>query len=133
MITETVAEVHRTKLPFDDIPVLVSASSGTIAAGVLKGLNEIGWSGDFLVHMGYSRPRKAVLSYMAKMIDWSLERVESAVTLIDEGYAYADKARPGETPPFPCNEFYDLKALRWWLKEGRNRYEFGEALLWNIG
>jgi len=131
MITETVAEVHRTELPSAHIPVLISASSGTIAAGVLKGLREVGWTGEFIVHLGYSRPRGAVIAYMAKMADWLECVVEDSVTLIDEGYAYSDEARPGETPSFQCNIFYDLKCFRWWLKEGRARY--GKALMWNIG
>lgn len=132
MITETVAEVHRTEVPDIDT-VLISASSGTIAAGVIKGLwTHPTWqkrNHHTIVHLGYSRPEGALLAYMEKMSGMVFDTPK--VTVIDEKYGYADKARPGIRPPFPCNEFYDLKAFRWWLKEGRQQYT--EALFWNIG
>lgn len=141
MITETVAEVERTTLP----PVstlLISASSGTIAAGVILGLQRKGWVGvapsglpvnkNLIVHQGYSRSEPAIRSYMDKMaLGFDGEGIACPVTLVDEKYSYADSAKPGEQPPFPCNEYYDLKAFRWWVREGRN--EYGTALLWNIG
>jgi len=137
MITETVAEVWRTSVPGGwPETVIVSASSGTIAAGVLKGLTEVGWPrpgvrGNFIVHQGYSRTAQRVADYMGKMIGWDGERVRASVSFVDEGYAYGDEARGDTLPPFPCNVFYDLKAFRWWVREGRAKY--GEALLWNIG
>jgi threonine dehydratase len=133
MVTETAAEVQRTaSLPFVENfrtvkVVLVSASSGTIAAGVARGLFELGWEGRVVVHLGYSRPLGAMRAYMKEMADW--QRVE--VEFVDENYSYADSARPGPTPPWSCNEHYDLKAFRWWAAKGRALH--GEALLWNIG
>jgi len=103
--------------------VLIAASSGTIAAGVIKGLGSLP---HYIVHMGYSRSQETVLNYLREQ-----SGVEAAVTLVDEGYEYRDQARPGETPPWPCNVYYDLKAFRWWLREGRS--EYGTALFWSIG
>lgn len=134
MITETVAEVERTNLPPVGV-VLVSASSGTIAAGVIKGLYLKGWEGRVIVHQGYDRSEEAVRRYMSKMIgmvqgDHPISQgIET--TLVNEGYAYADEAKPGEACPFPSNRYYDLKCFRWWVREGRAKY--GEAVLWNIG
>lgn len=134
-VDETAAEVARTfkhRLDNSVMPVLVSASSGTIAAGVLRGLVERGWHGTLLLHMGYSRSRDAVVKYIGEMSGIGTgSHGYPPVEVIDEGYAYADAARPGAEPPFPCNEYYDLKALRWWSKVGREKYK--EALLWNIG
>lgn len=130
MITETVAELGRTRLPESGTTVLVSASSGTIAAGVLLGLLENQWSGRFIVHQGYSRPAAAIEKYMWKMIGGG-SASQHPIQLVDEGYSYADAARPGPLPPFPCNEYYDLKAFRWWVAKGRDLY--GSAMLWNIG
>lgn len=127
-VDETAREVTRTHLSPRTPAVLVSASSGTIASGVLRGLRNRGYAGEFIVHMGYSRPRQAVISYIYKMAGCNLSQ---GINIVDEGYSYADTARPGPVPPFPCNEFYDLKAFRWWMAEGRARY--GRALLWNIG
>lgn len=108
-------------------PWIVAASSGTIAAGVLRGLSTMisGALPPFIVHMGYSRPREAVIKYIREQ---SGVTRDIDLTIVDEGYAYADKAKAGEVPPWPCNPFYDLKAFRWWLN---NRT--GSAILWNIG
>lgn len=128
MVEETAAEVLRTPLPpVGDI--IVSASSGTIAAGVIKGLIQKGWDGRVTIHMGYSRSVKAMDGYVRDLAgDWGNQ---IGVLYKDEGYAYADAARPGEEPPFPSNAHYDLKAFRWWVNEGRRMYR--QALLWNIG
>lgn len=103
--------------------VLIPASSGTIAAGVIRGL---GTSRKYLIHLGYSRSHDEVQRYLRE----SSGVVGAEVELIDEGYSYADVATPGETPPWPCNAYYDLKAFRWWLA---NRERYGSCMLWNIG
>ncbi len=145
MITETAAEVMRTTLPPVNT-VLVSASSGTIAAGVLLGLENRGWSGTVVVHQGYSRPEGAMRTYMAKAARPGAAGVglgeggrsggvgdkDTRVRLVDEGYGYSDEARPcGVEPPCPMNKFYDRKLFSWWVRVGRGVY--GEALMWNIG
>lgn len=153
MIDETVAEVLRTPLPPVDL-VIISASSGTIAAGVISGLARLNYTGGIVVHQGYSRPAHTIRNYMGKMVSdyaWRLQEagkhpmMDDGKTqlwtenfkLVDEGYSYADAARPGPTPPFPCNSFYDLKAFRWWMgvRSGDMTYSGGKnrALLWNIG
>lgn len=125
-VEETANEVLRMDLP-PVSRVIVSASSATIAAGVLMGLHQKGrLDMQLVVHMGYSRSEAAVRAYLEKMSGV----VGGNIVVFDEGYSYADKARPGPTPPFPCNEYYDLKAFRWWM---RGREPGQEALLWNIG
>lgn len=124
-VEETAKEVRRIK-PFRW--VIVPISSGTIAAGVIRGFAEESSSlPTFIIHLGYSRPVEAVKKYLGEK-----SRVDEApLEIIDEGYSYADKAREGSTPPWPCNEYYDLKAFRWWV-ENRSRYP-GPVLFWNIG
>ncbi len=137
MITETVAEVARTTLPPVDVQIaIVSASSGTIAGGVWRGLYEAGWCGTLIIHQGYSRPRQSIESYMLKMVGWSRPPLDGEIDLVfvDEGYAYGDATRKDMPAlPFPSNTFYDRKAVDWWLREGQARYPGQEALLWNIG
>jgi hypothetical protein len=112
-------------------PWVVASSSGTIAAGVVAGLHRM--RGDpplVIVHMGYDRPEDAVTKYIREKSGQPNARLK----IVQEGYAYADQARGGEgapIPPWPCNPFYDLKALRWWLKDGRRIHT--QAVLWNIG
>jgi hypothetical protein len=104
--------------------ILIPASSGTITAGVVKGF---GAGPRYIVHLGYSRSHDETLRYIREM-----SGVPTAdITLIDECYSYKDKAADGATPPWPCNEYYDLKAFRWWIQEGRQQY--GPTLFWNIG
>ena len=142
MIDETVAEVLQTPLPPVNC-VIISASSGTIAAGVISGLTQLGYKGRIVVHQGYSRGENAIRNYMVNMVGEYSSRLFAAgehpggqlwredYTLVDEGYSYADEAKPGTDPRWPCNKYYDLKAFRWWMNIGRKLYE--SALLWNIG
>ena len=88
---------------------VVSASSGNIAAGILKGLALYGFQGPLVVHMGYSRSKPSLrerIHSRAGVWDGSV-RVE----LVDEGWDYAQDA--SGFAPFPCNPYYDLKAWRW--------------------
>ncbi len=127
--TETANEVDRTRSSRikDPAVVIIPASSGTIAAGVIRGF---GPRPVYVVHMGYSRSPEAVRRYLLEHSGVP----KADINIVDEGYAYKDKAEEGETPPWPCNAYYDLKAFRWWLREGRGAYsKYGPALFWNIG
>lgn len=122
-IIETAKEVPDYRFDW----VIVPISSGTIAAGVIRGFLDQGLAPWFIAHLGYSRSCNQVLKYLTEKVKkpgWDVE-------IIDEKYQYKDKARPGETPPWPCNEYYDLKAFRWWLQH-RDEYT-GSVLFWNIG
>lgn len=137
-VAETAAEVGRTDLPPGLHTVIVPASSGTIAAGVLAGLMVAGWSGTLVVHMGYHRSVEAIQGYIQKCVGHYFANSvrlmgggHIKVAYVDEGYDYRDAARPGSDPPWPCNQFYDLKSFRWWLRDGRS--QLGEALFWNVG
>jgi hypothetical protein len=104
--------------------VIIPASSGTIAAGVIRGL---GVGPRYIVHLGYSRPHGEVLKYLEQK-----SKVRGAdIQIIDEGYSYKDKAKDGPTPPWPCNPYYDLKAFRWWILNGFETN--ADNLFWNIG
>ncbi len=110
--------------------VLIPASSGTIAAGVIKGICRKSpstvWP-KFIIHLGYSRSHDEVRTYLKDSSGFSPELI-----LIDEEYSYRDRSKAGETPPWPCNEYYDLKAYRWWMKSGVGLYK-GNVMMWNIG
>lgn len=120
--TEEIAvEAHHTKLPPVNI-CIIPVGTGTIASGVIRGL-----AGStiqrIILYLGYSRPTAEVLAYINKM-----SGVYADIEIIDEGYSYKDVARDGETPSWPCNPWYELKAFRWWMKEERKA-----ALFWNAG
>lgn len=127
-VEETALEVERTMIPTDINAVLISASSGTIAAGVLRGLGDYALA--VIIHLGYSRPEGAFRRYLDKMVEQT--GTGDGVTIIDEGYDYKDTARGDVVlPAFNCDRYYDRKAYNWWVLKGR--FKYGKVLLWNIG
>jgi 1-aminocyclopropane-1-carboxylate deaminase/D-cysteine desulfhydrase-like pyridoxal-dependent ACC family enzyme len=133
-ITENAAEARRTApdLPANSSLVL-SVSSGTVAAGVIQGLHEAGRLSDIsiILHMGYTRSHEALQRYMEEVsgVYWTKN-----FHLVDEQYGYADHV---ENPtPFPCNPYYDLKAWAWLEKMSPYAQQvIGDRpiTLWNIG
>ena len=123
-VSETAKEVPAIK--FD--VVILPASSGTIASGVIRGFTERGMSPKFIIHLGYSRSHEEVDRYIRQMSN----SPKAVLKLIDEGYSYKDVAEDGPTPPWPCNAYYDLKAFRWWMKV-RSVYAGKKVLFWNVG
>ena len=106
---------------------IVSISSGTIAAGVLKGL---GHNDNVCViaHMGYSRSEQAARDYMISMAGGEAE-VPPDLVIVDEGYSYKDAV--DIDCPFPCNRFYDLKAWKWLQSHAADLEQ--PIVFWNIG
>lgn len=129
-VEETAKEVLYTDLTGIE-GILVPSSSATLAAGVLKGLVDVGrLDMRVIIHLGYTRPLGAVMEYVHGLVP---QYPMSNITIVDEGYQYADKARDGATPPWPCNPYYDLKAFRWWDKARHGTGWNGKMMLWNIG
>lgn len=105
---------------------VVSISSGTIGAGVIQGLVELGSTATVVLHCGYSRTKRAVLKYILQYTDLGMINVK----VIDEGYEYADAVSfPCD---FPCNPYYDLKAWKWLIQNIR-RFKELKIIFWNIG
>ena len=112
-----------------DCTWIVSVSSGTIAAGILKGLtrSEARESVVLTVHEGYSRPAEALRKYMFSYMDTD---VDYDVNVIDEGYDY--KQAVICQCPFPCNPYYDRKAWNW-LVQNIETITTKNILFWNVG
>lgn len=124
-VTENAEEAARTDMP-DSGTLVISISSGTVAAGVISGILRARRYYHFVLHMGYSRSQSACAEYVRAMAG----APQLPLTLVDEGYGYADAAR-GVTAPFPCNEFYDLKAWKWLTA---NIHDLPQPVVfWNIG
>lgn len=133
MITATAAEVMNTLEISAVERVIVSISSGTIAAGVLAGLGQAQWKGTVILHLGYDRTPHAVMSYMGRILRTALGS-ESArghehlcVRIVNEGYAYGDAV--SYPTPFPSNKYYDAKAWKWLMENPTDT----PTLFWNIG
>jgi hypothetical protein len=121
-IEETANEVMES---YEFERVIIPISSGTIAAGVVRGFMRLNKRPTFVLHLGYDRSHDQVRRYVHDKSGFP----NAQLVLVNEKYSYADVARPGPDAPFPCNQYYDLKALRWWL-ENRNS---ARTLFWNIG
>ena len=129
-LEESVIETAK-EVPNDSFDlVIVPASSGTIAAGVMAGFLERKIYPEFIIHLGYSRSHAEVRDYLRKMSGDKQAKLK--INIIDEGYAYKDRAEDGPDPLWPCNVYYDLKAFRWWMKN-RSVYKGRKVLFWNIG
>lgn len=127
-LEESIIETAREVPDEDFYNVLIPISSGTIAAGVIQGFQNLGYDiNRYIIHMGYSRSHDQVRRYLEEQSGWT----NLPLTLIDEGFSYKDSAKGDLIPPWPCNVYYDLKAFQWWMN---NRHEFpGKTLFWNIG
>ncbi len=134
-VTETASEVGGGCRNMD--VVIIPVSSGTIAAGVIHGY--LGLESHplprFILHMGYSRSHDMMIAYVRSKIGAVLPMGDDfpSIELVDEGYSYKDKARRIAEVPFPCNHYYDMKTMDWWLRVGRKRFPTEQVLLWNIG
>lgn len=133
-ITENAAEAVRTA---PDLPgqgtLILSISSGTVAAGVLLGFKQAGILDgyDVILNMGYSRSQDSTRAYIERAAGIQLT---DRVRFVDEGYNYADAAPQGVSVPFPCNPYYDQKAWNWLQKpENLEPLAHKPIVFWNIG
>lgn len=108
---------------------IVSCSSGTIAAGVMKGLVDHNSDSRLLLHMGYSRSGGELIRYM-KGIAGITDTKGLRIDVVDEGYSYKDAV--SMFAPFPCNPYYDRKAWKW-LHDHVLTIPEPYILFWNIG
>jgi threonine dehydratase len=121
--------VEHTPLNLHQGTWIISISSGTLAAGVIRGLCRLGLKDKVtaILHLGYSRSDLAVVKYIYRTAGCWVEDTY----LMDEGFEYKDKVS-NEGIPFPCNPYYDAKAWRW--LEAYGCEWFTEPIVfWNIG
>lgn len=131
-LEETVDQTAKQTIGLPEAASLViCVGSGTIAAGVLKGLRH----SDVKVYGITCRETKDVRRKMSLIVNKAGIFQEGIFAdkvkfeLINPGYSYT-WAVEIETP-FPCNKYYDTKALAF-LLEHYNRLE-KPILFWNIG
>lgn len=124
-VVETAREVNAEMARFK--AVVIPVSSGTIAAGVIRGFLNLGLRPRFYLHLGYSRSAEQVERYLGDMVGPNYE--EANVQIVDEGWTYREAAEQDGAPPWPCNQFYDLKAYHW-LRQAKLG---ADTLFWNIG
>jgi len=127
---ETAAQVQSTDIS-EISTIIICVGSGTICAGVLKGLSDNIKSPAVIGVMSRTGNRNqkeqfirlksgTVKNGLLKCVDFRL---------INPGWEYIDREQL--KTPFPCNPYYDQKALRF-LLDGYNRIK-KPILFWNIG
>lgn len=128
-VTENAAEAAATPLPSEG-SMVISISSGTVASGVLMGMQQRGVLGgyDVYLHMGYTRPVGACLRYIRGAGALLMEEPR-LLQFIDEGYGYAASVKVDV--PFPCSPWYDAKAWKWLYGVVENLRK--PIVFWNIG
>ena len=131
---ETVIEVTKQTRLLDQYygSIVICIGSGTMAAGVLKGLGKI----QTTVYGVLASPKneEMVRKKIYKIGEMPLFSPTGLfkgpkLTLIDTGLGYTEKDE--SECPFPCNNYYDRKAWGWLLRN----YDKLEkpVLFWNIG
>jgi len=130
-VEETAAEWRRTIYQYGKFEnVIVPVGSGTICAGVLKGM--LPEDGCLTGVMVYSKniPKK-FKSICNKAGKQNLPLLENNLNfrLIDPGWSYTEMATI--QAPFPCHRYYDLKGWQWLLEMLPTMKD--RVLFWNIG
>jgi 1-aminocyclopropane-1-carboxylate deaminase/D-cysteine desulfhydrase-like pyridoxal-dependent ACC family enzyme len=131
-LSETVVEVSK-EFHASDLgrfrTIVVCVGSGTMTAGILRGIRETGYNISVRGILCRESCQKVVKKDMIVSKAGYLPLDPPDFKLIDEGYEYTNKVEID--CPFPCNPYYDLKAWKW-LMENKDGIE-GPILFWNIG
>jgi len=136
-IEETVLELKYTLMDqLRGIPktIVLCVGSGTILAGIYKGLEELKSEISLYGILTRTGNTQSKLEKIKSKSGSFLEKdgfFKSCVDihLIDEGYQYTQKV--DIEIPFPCNPYYDAKAWAWLM---RNKDSLKKPILfWNIG
>lgn len=112
--------------------VVVNVGSGTICSGLLKYFHGLDRMPQIIGVMGRSgsmeRLRKKIVK-KSGVEEHGLFGTKAKLDLVDPGYAYTDPAEG--IAPFPCHDFYDLKAWIWLEEHAPTLAQ--PILFWNIG
>jgi threonine dehydratase len=133
-IQATAKEVIKTveNLPKID-NVVVNIGSGTICAGIWKGLSKIDYICELHGVLGRTSElirKRSIIANKAGIIEDGLFcNTNVELLLFDPGWQYTQKSEV--SCPFPSHPYYDLKAWEW-LINNLDRLP-GTILFWNIG
>lgn len=129
-VTETAKEAEQTIRTYKPRSIVIAVGSGTIAAGVWKGVKESGM--EIHVHGVACRNgdmKRKLKSIFDKSKIFFPIRNGATFTLHNPEWEYT---QPSLFPqPFPCHPYYDLKAWEWLVY---NTSKLPQPLMfWNIG
>lgn len=137
-LMDTVGAIEReSELTFKEITprsVVCSVGSGVMLSGIVRCIvNQkinVHHIYGILVNSSVNANKKLEDIYRyADMYNDFFSPFNFSMHLVNGGYRYEDKAKAHA--PFPCNEYYDLKAYEWMIKNIRILEK--PILFWNIG
>ncbi len=131
-ITATAAEAALVAATHQVDVVVVNVGSGTIAAGVWRGLAAAGGAGTVYGVMGRTGDvgrKRRLIEQKAGLSSGGLFSTPWEFRLEDPGWQYTTPST--HRCPFPCHAYYDRKAWQW-LCENLGGLD-GQVLFWNIG
>lgn len=117
--------------------VVACVGSGTIAAGLVRGMAESNAGATLWGILTRDGSVAGKLRYMENLVGFPLSpggifsalyRVSAELT--SSGYEYTQNSKIDV--PFPCNPYYDAKAWEW-LMANRTLFNGEQTLFWNIG
>jgi len=132
-VDEIAQQVSRHKKVIQNVKSVVTCiGSGTMTAGIMKGLDQIDCSvkvyGIIVAQKSLQRMDRKI-HCMAGLNLGGFFAAKPKTRLIDAGYIYTQKEQC--KCPFPCSEYYDRKAWKW-LVDNIDNIEH-PVLFWNIG
>lgn len=125
-ISETKKEAANTSLAVYFNTAVVNIGSGTIAAGLMRGMPDKTIYG-IMGRTGSIEKKKKVLMNKSKKCIGGLLGVDMRV--IDPRWQYTERSKMD--CPFPCHPYYDLKAFQWMIENFKDLKK--PVLFWNIG
>lgn len=108
--------------------IVICIGSGTICAGVIKGMPTASLYGIMISSRKAENIRKTVLA-KAQIVEGGLLGTKTDFHCINPGWEYTTPSKIDA--PFPCHKYYDLKAWEW-LTKNTDQLE-PPILFWNIG
>ena len=125
---ETINETCRvlTSMDLNYKSIVVAVGSGTICAGLLRGIKPAATLYGIMTRTGSVEEKTQIIRNKSHAVFYDTEQ---QIEVIDVGWKYSEKS---EAPsPFPTHDYYDRKAWQW-LLENKNKIEH-PILFWNIG
>lgn len=114
------------------LTVVINVGSGTIAAGVWRGMAETPQTGEIYGIMGRTGNKRNKMKWIEKKAGVAANgffKTHIGFNLIDPEWQYTQ--RSAVDCPFPCHPYYDLKAWQWLTENIENLKH--PVLFWNIG
>lgn len=132
-VEATSQEVIETLDNLDVENIVISVGSGTICAGICRGIDKMNKSitiYGIMTRDGNIIQKHKNIFKKAKIKDDGFFKSSVNLNIINMGWKYTDFSKIKS--PFPCHPYYDLKAWEY-LQNNKKFFSEKKTLFWNIG